>query len=363
MKRLVTTTLCLMVMITLSAQTTFETKAKEIAEQIEQITVSEKLLLKEKIAEINDKLDQGTITKAEAEKLSMEAAQMTSDSITAKVGLLQDEFSSLIQQKVNEEIDETTVEKVDMDPSPWDDSEEWGYGDDEDHDHDWDFDFNFKNRNESRLTSQFVFAFGVNSLIENSDLGTISDSPLRTFDSRFYEYGLTGKYRLSPTSNFFHLKYGLSLLYSRLSPKNNNYYVVDGIETRLQNFDGSLNKNELRNVFFTAPIHLELDFTKATKDSEGKQRFRTQKAVRLGMGGFFGIKTGSRQTLEYNQNGNKFEVIEKGNFNVNQFIYGLSAYFGYRSWTVYANYQINPVFENNDVDQRLVSLGLRLDWN
>ena len=93
MKRLVTTTLCLMVMVTLSAQTTFETKAKEIAEQIEQITVSEKLLLKEKIAEINDKLDQGTITKAEAEKLSMEAAQMTSDSITAKVGLLQDEFS------------------------------------------------------------------------------------------------------------------------------------------------------------------------------------------------------------------------------------------------------------------------------
>lgn len=363
----ITNTICMffVVFTSLCAQSTFETKAKEIAERIEQVTNEEKLKLKDKIAMINDRLDAKEINKEEAEELSIAAAQETADHITQKVTIMQEELTQLIQEKVNEEIDETTVEQIETGPSPWDDSEEWGYKKEENtYDGDWNFDFHFPRfRNESRHTSQFVFAIGVNSFVRNRDFGTLGENPLSTFSSNNYEYGFTGKYRMFKSSNFVHFKYGLSLLYSHLTPKGNNYFAVDGIKTEIKNFDGSLDEVDLRNVYFTVPVHFEFDFTKGRRDKENHLHFRTQRAIRMGLGGFVGVKTGSRQKMEYRQNGNKINFKEKGDFNVNQYTYGLSAYLGYRSWSVYGNYHLNNIFENNDIGQNIVSVGLRFDWN
>ena len=54
---------------------------------------------------------------------------------------------------------------------------------------------------------------------------------------------------------------------------------------------------------------------------------------------------------------------EKGDFNVSDLTYGLSAYIGYGATSLYAKYDINPMFKNNNIDQNNVSLGIRFDFN
>ena len=41
------------------------------------------------------------------------------------------------------------------------------------------------------------------------------------------------------------------------------------------------------------------------------------------------------------------QLKQKGDFNVNNFIYGLSAYIGYKETSLYVKYDLNPIFENN----------------
>jgi hypothetical protein len=54
---------------------------------------------------------------------------------------------------------------------------------------------------------------------------------------------------------------------------------------------------------------------------------------------------------------------EKGDFNVNDFIYGVSAYLGFSETSLYVKYDLNPMFADNAVKQNNVSLGVRFDFN
>ena len=52
-------------------------------------------------------------------------------------------------------------------------------------------------------------------------------------------------------------------------------------------------------------------------------------------------------------------IAHQLSFNTNNFVYGLSGYIGVGDFSVYAKYNLNTLFKNQDVDQRNVSLGLR----
>ena len=42
---------------------------------------------------------------------------------------------------------------------------------------------------------------------------------------------------------------------------------------------------------------------------------------------------------------------------------GLSAYIGYKDVSLYARYELTPLFANNDIDLHPVSLAVRFDFN
>ena len=73
------------------------------------------------------------------------------------------------------------------------------------------------------------------------------------------------------------------------------------------------------------------------------------------------IKT--KQILKYEIDDTKVKDKQKGDFNMSNYIYGLSAYIGYRQTSIYVKYDLNPVFKNNAVDQNNISLGVRFDFN
>jgi hypothetical protein len=107
---------------------------------------------------------------------------------------------------------------------------------------------------------------------------------------------------------------------------------------------------------------LEFDFSKnETKD--GKKIFRSHQGFRMGFGGFAGYNVNSKQFLSYKENGYRIKERQKGNWNIDDWNYGVSAYIGYKETSLYVKYDLNPMFKNNAVDQNNISAGIRFDLN
>ena len=212
---------------------------------------------------------------------------------------------------------------------------------------------------EKRTTSQLLLAFGSNNLVTN---GSVANSEFLYWTSYFSEWGFTFNTRLLNKSNLLHLRYGLSLMKNNLRPSDNQYFVVDGNQTNLEKFPVELDDSRFKNNYFVLPLHLEFDFS-GNQSKDGEYKFRVQKGFRFGFGGYTGFRTKSKQKLFYKEDDDKVRIKTKGNFNVNDFIYGVSTYVGYRDISLYLKYDLNPFFEDNVVEQNNISLGLRFDIN
>ncbi len=323
-------------------QETFESRAKNIAFKIESITKEEKLALKDEVEAVNVELEKKQITKEQADEKKAKLAVVRAKNIETRVAEMQVQLNDLVQEKVDGKIKE------------------------EDSTRRYTFTFpnmkvkdKFKN-GESRTTSQFVFAFGLNNLATNK---AVANSDYRYWGSHFYEWGVTWNTRILKNNNLLHAKYGMSLMYNNLRPTENRYFVENGNQTNLEVSATHLNDSRFRNVYLVVPMHLEFDFSKKTQKDD-KTIFRTHQSFRVGLGGYVGGNIKSKQILCYeDENGNDVRQKTKGDYNVNDFIYGASAYIGYKELSLYAKYDLSPLFRNNAVDQNNVSLGLRFDFN
>jgi hypothetical protein len=322
-------------------QETFESKAKRIANKIEKVTKEEKAALKEEVEAVNVQLSEGKITQEQADKRKKELAEARAVIIEEKVTLAQNELNDLVQQKVDGKIKE------------------------QDSTHTYTFRWTRKDSDkdsihgEKRTTSQFVFAMGLNNMMVD---GKLQDSNYSFIGSHFYEWGFTYNSRLMKNDNLLHAKYGLSLMYNNIRPTDNRTFVVNGDQTVLQTNAINLDESRFRNVYIVLPLHLEFDFTRP-QVSNGKIYFRTHKSFRFGIGGYAGINVKSKQILKYDQDDLDYKTTIKGDYNVNNFIYGLSSYVGYGAFSLYAKYDLNPLFKNNLVKENNISLGVRLDLN
>lgn len=339
----------------LSAQEdiTFEIKVKLIANKIDAITKEEKAALKIELEEVNKELDAGTITKTQADEKKLQLAEIRSKNIETRVGQAQDELKDLVKQKVDgklkDEYRRGSFGIVFRSPSKKDKEQNQKYRDSISN-----------NYSERRTTSQFVFATGVNNLVTDK---AVAHSDYRYWGSHFYEWGVTANTRLFKNDNLLHLKYGVSVMYNNLRPTQGRYFVVDGDQTNLEYSPVNLKDSRFRNVYVTAPVHLEFDFTKPKTNAEGKTLFRTHESVRFGIGGYAGFRVKSKQILKYNDEGHNTTVKEKGGFNTEDFIYGVSTYIGYGATSLYLKYDLNPLFKDNAVKQNNISLGVRFDLN
>ena len=342
-----------MLVSSLSAQTSFKDRAKAIAEKIESITKEEKAALKLEIEAINKELEAGTITKEQADAKKLVFADTRSKNIETRVAVEQSKLEDLVQQKVDGKIDE---EEFKPNTLSFGFSKSSGLNKEK-----------YQKRRDSisriserRTTSQFVFAAGLNNLVTNE---SVANSDYRYWGSHFYEWGFTSNTRVFKNDNLLHLKYGFSVMYNNLRPTDNRLFVTNGNQTILETSAINLEESRLRNVFVTAPVHLEFDFTKKKIDDTGKNIFKTHRSFRLGIGGYAGLRVKSKQKLRYEIDGNDISTKEKGDFNVNDFIYGVSTYIGYKETSLYIKYDLNPMFQDNAVKQNNISLGVRFDFN
>ncbi len=324
----------------------FEQQAKEIASNIKTITTEEKNALKKEIEAIDLQVKEGKISAEKGQELKLKIAEERAKNIETKVAIEEVKLAQLVNDKVEGKIIDTDTVKEKYTIS---------------------FSNGYKNgkkkfhREEKRTTSQFVFATGFNNLVTN---GAIANSDFGYLRSTFYEWGLTYNTRLSQNSNLLHLKYGLGFQYNILHATDNRIFVDTGSETVLETYPIDLKDNHtyFKNVYFVVPVHLEFDFSK-TEEKDGKKIFKSHQGFRFGLGGFAGVNTNSKQFIRYETEGRKVRERTKADFNVNDFTYGLSAYVGHKSTSLYVKYDLNPMFKNNNIDQNNVSLGIRFDFN
>lgn len=339
--------LCLFASKIVAQENTFETRANAIAIKIETITKNEKDSLQKEVEAVNVQLQKGLITADQANAKKQQLAQTRATNIETRVASLQEELKNLVQEKVDGKLTESTRKFSITWNSNKNKEKNTKYYD------------SISNVSERRTTSQFVFAAGVNNLVTD---GKVAGSDFRYWGSHFYEWGLTNNTRILKNSNLLHAKYGLSLMYNNLRPTDNRVFVKSGDQTNLETSTINLKDSRFRNVYLVAPLHFELDFSK-TKMNGDKQVFKSHENVRIGFGGYAGVRIKTKQFQKFDDDNQKFTVKQKGSFNANDFIYGLSSYIGYKQTSIYVKYDLNPLFKDNAVKQNNVSLGIRFDFN
>lgn len=345
--------LCLILTGFLNAQNqSFEEQVKEISRKIERITLKEKSFLREKIKEIQKQEENKNITKEEAENQKIAAATLHATNIENKVLVFQTQLEGLVQKLVDkniqsaEETENTTETGITLKREPEKNKDTFSKK------------LRSKKHKPKRTTSQFVLAYGINNVLIDQKFSSIDYSDYKFWKSHFYELGWTHKTRISKKASKVYFKYGASFVWNYLRAKDNKYQVTNGDKTNLQLHDQDLSESKFRNVYLNFPAHFEFDFSDNPKNSDGIRKDRSHKSIRIGLGGFAGIKLGTRQYLKYND---EALLKQKGDFNVSKFTYGLSTYVAYKSLGIYAKYDLVSLFKNTET--RNVSIGLRCDFN
>jgi len=349
--------------IAFTQEKTFEGEVTKISKRIDQITQQEKDSLKIKIKEINIKLNENELSENGSNKLKKQAAAYHALKIEKRVGVQEKLLQELVQQKtdgkiasVNEDFNnEANVFSIGKRTFKFTVNEAEDVNRDK-------VEERIQRRRNRMTTSQFVFALGVNNVLVDNEFSSLNDSNYKFWQSHFYEVGFSFKTRMSEDVSKLYVKYGVSFLWNNLRPKENQFHVVNGNQTDLQTYPTDLGENRLRHVQMTFPLHFELDFTPDRTYDDGFTRDRSGEGFRIGLGGFFGFKLGSRQYLEYKDtNGLEIEEVQYGDFNMNVINYGLSAYVGYGAVSLYTKYDLNPLFK--DTETRNISMGIRFDFD
>ena len=348
---------------------TFEKEVSKISKRIETITKTQKDSLKLKVISIDKKLEKGEITKETADNFKKEVAAYHARRIEKLVGEQEKLLQSLVQDKTNGKIasEEEVITTKEDDVSTFSiGNKTFRFtlnGDEEKKEvYTKGSERRKNNRRTRRTTSQFVFAMGVNNVLEYGQIESLNDSDYKLWQSHFYEVGWTWKSRMNKNPGIFYFKYGVSFLWNNLRLDNNKYHVKNGDMTEIQTFPNPLNESRLRHVQMNFPVHFEWDLSRNKTYSNNSVKDRTNKSVRFGVGGFVGFKLGTRQYLEYHDTNNvSVEELQFNNFNMNTVNYGVSAYLGYRDTSFYVKYDLNPLFKNTET--RNISMGIRLDLN
>lgn len=337
----------------LSAQETetFEQIARNISKNIETVTRQQKDSLKIEVEAINAQLEKNEISAEDAAAKKQQLAEMRAKKIEAGVAVQEQKLSDLVKDKVDGKIvSKRKTSRISFfsytKGDDWDNTDSTKV-------------YVKKHYDYKRTTSQLVLAFGINRMVVDGEI----DHANFKDRSEFYEWGITWNTRLLKNNNLLHIKYGLSLQYNNLRLDNDKVFAVDGIRTGLADSGLSLDVSRFRYVNLVVPVHFELDFTKKKMNGD-KIYFPTHQSFRVGFGGYTGFNVKEKQIVKYEDaSGNDVKAKTKGDFNVNDFVYGVSAYVGYGQMSLYAKYDLQTIFSNNDIDQNNLSMGVRFDFN
>ena len=335
--------------VTQAQETNVQDRIEILEATKERIISEEKEALKAAVEGINQRLDRGELTSEEADEMKKNEAEKHALNIENRLAIIDNKIELLNRnQDVQVLSDDGDRLVIEIGTDLGEDSQLIFIGKE-----------NRARKYDRRTTSDFVFAFGLNNVIIDGELG---DDLYKVGGSRFAELGWAWKTRVFKESNWLRIKYGFSFQFNGLKPEDNRYFVDTGSQTELMTYPIELDKSKFRVDNLVFPVHFEIGPSKKI-EKDTYFRYSTHKKIKLGLGGYAGFRLGTRQKLIYDDMGQEIKEKQKGNFNTNNFIYGLSGYLGWRGTALYVKYDLNTIFKDNPVEQRNISLGLRFDMD
>ncbi len=321
----------------LAQEQTSKQKIEQLQQQKEQIIAEEKEALKKEVEAINRRAEAKEIDWEEAEKLKSEAAKKHAMNIQNRVAIIDNQIALLSREEGEEEWSWDEEEEVQ------DDNDNW-----------------FNKSHYSRTSTHLVVAVGFNNALSEDQ--SINDSDFKVGGSRFFELGIAWRTRVFEHSNFLRFRYGFSFQFNGLKPTDNRFFVEDGDLTTLEEFPVELDKSKFRMDNLVFPVHFEFGPSKKVETPRSVW-FSTHDKLKIGLGGYAGVNIGERQKLKYEEDGEDVKQKLKGDYNTNEFIYGLSGYIGWGGTSLYAKYDLNPIFKDPNPALHNISVGLRFDAN
>lgn len=199
-----------------------------------------------------------------------------------------------------------------------------------------------KEKRNKKTKQTFGIELGVNFFLENDKIPTGTNYELRPLGSRYV--ALDWRYKSKITKNV-RLNYGVNISWYNFMFDGKRKIVVDTNDAvSFLKDDKSLSKSKLTASFINLPLMLQF----GTND------------FRLAFGGYVGYRLASHSKVKYK--GERKAEKEFNNFNLTNFRYGLKAELGIRNATIFATYDMNSLFiENNNLPELTAfSFGFRL---
>ena len=202
--------------------------------------------------------------------------------------------------------------------------------------------------------SNFNIDLGLNALTNKQRDINGNTLDLRPIASRYISLNWHYDIRLGQVGSPLFLRTGPELAFNNYMLDNNYQFVNQNSITMLQKPaepGRNLEKSKLSVSSINLPLMPMLNF----QDKKGHESFR------IGAGGFVGYRLGSHTKLKYEDNGSTKKDKDRGNYNLEDFQYGVQGTIGIRSIDLFAKYNLNNTFKDNRGPQaQTISFGISL---
>lgn len=197
-----------------------------------------------------------------------------------------------------------------------------------------------------KLRRYLGFELGLNNYISDNAGFDLNQGRSWVFKYNFLEKG----YDLGSPKVRFITGLGIQTNIYRFA---NNVAPTTGDFTNVLELPEEINnirKNNIRVAYLTLPLMVDFN----TNPTENK--------FHIAVGGEIGLRIGTRHRLRYELNNDTdIENIVRNNYNVNLINPSLMVRVGYKDYTLFANYSLLPLFENDKgVELTPFQFGIRL---
>lgn len=308
--------------------TFFTRKVNDISYEIDIIIKKNKEQLKKELNDIEKKLENNELTKAEADSTRIAKAEFYARQIEDETKLQEDRIKELINEKIENNIhfssDMSTYQKKLI---------------------------------EKKVLVSAEYAFGHSMILADgkSNHEYYSSNVLSSFGAELGTKTRLGK----ETSNWYWKSMIGSDAHSFKLSNGKTFESVNN-ETILVDLDFPVKRSRMNVLNFKLSNYIEYDFSKPKFDDFGNPIIRSRQSFYVGAGFFLGYSQISR-SLVYEKNGEEYKENTQAKFNTNHFIYGVSAYVGYKNFSLRGTYNLNPIFKRSFADQNILNVALVLE--
>ncbi len=315
---------------TASAQNNTDNKLLQIDRKIKEIITQKSLEFRQYLDTINQRLKEGKISEHDAQFQKKQLAKHYADDLDYSIYKLTKDLKQIskgrpvIDSIVNQDAG-YTVHRIRLYRK-----------------HRYDTEVHYK----KWIYSYLYFSIGFNNILQNEHLESLEYSPYQLLDSRYFEIGIDWK------ADFYRhklmLKYGFSFMWNTLKPTGNRYHIVRNDSIYLVEHPYTLTRSKMRSIWLKIPIGIEINLPRSDR-----QHFR------LAAGVYGKIRSTTKQKLTFDDGSGDRDQVIKNKYTMPNINYGISAEIGGNAWSIYANYDLKPMYINSRWN--LLSVGIKLE--